>query len=318
MIDVTLLGSGGSMPIPNRFLSSLLISYKGRKILIDCGEGTQVAMRKMNTGFKNIDMICLTHLHGDHIFGLPGLISTMRNSERTEKIVILGPKGTNETLKVLLSPITYMPFELEIIENLQLPLGIIKSPQGLQVNEYNQSKSYDIILSILALEHSSPCLGYSFYLPRKPKFSVEKAEFYKVPMKLWSILQKGESVVHENKTYEPYMVFGEKRKGIKVSFITDTRPIEAIEDFIEESDLFICEGTYGDDRDAEKAERNMHMTFKEAAMLARKGEVRQLLLTHFSPSMDKPEKYRHNAEKIFPNTIVGHDGYSITISYQDN
>ncbi|SHJ19902.1 ribonuclease Z [Lutispora thermophila] len=317
MLDITLLGSGGSMPMPHRFLSSLLISYKGRKILIDCGEGTQVAMRKMNTGFKNIDIICITHLHGDHVFGLPGLISTMRNSERTEKIVIVGPEGTRGVLRDLLSPITYMPFELDIIENPKTPLEIIKSSVGLQFHEYHESENQEIIFSTLALEHSSPCLGYSFYLKRKPKFSVEKAELNKVPMEIWGRLQKGETVVYDSVVYEPHMVLGEKRRGIKVSFVSDTRPTEAIPDFIRDSDLFICEGTYGDDMDSEKAQRNRHMTFKEAAMLAKDGEVRELLLTHFSPSMDKPEMYRQNAAEIFADVIIGYDGYMKTISFKD-
>lgn len=317
MLDITLLGSGGSMPMPNRYLSSLIISYKGRKILMDCGEGTQVAMRNMNTGFKNIDMICITHLHGDHIFGLPGLISTMRNSERTEKIKIIGPEGTREVLKGLLSPITYMPFELDIIENSQKVLKLTKSSTTLEVSEYEESENADIILSTLLLDHSSPCLGYSFYLPRNPKFSVEKAQLNKVPMEIWGRLQKGENVILDNITYEPHMVLGERRKGIKVSFITDTRPIDTIPEFIKESDLFICEGTYGYDGDIEKAERNKHMTFREAAMLAKEGNVRELLLTHFSPSLDKPETYIQNAAEIFENVIIGYDGFTKTISYQD-
>jgi len=317
MLDITLLGSGGSMPMPNRYLSSLIISYKGRKILMDCGEGTQVAMRNMNTGFKNIDMICITHLHGDHIFGLPGLISTMRNSERTEKIKIIGPEGTREVLKGLLSPITYMPFELDIIENSQKVLKLTKSSTTLEVSEYEESENADIILSTLLLDHSSPCLGYSFYLPRNPKFSVEKAQLNKVPMEIWGRLQKGETVILDNITYEPHMVLGERRKGIKVSFITDTRPIDTIHEFIKDSDLFICEGTYGYDGDIEKAERNKHMTFREAAMLAKEGNVRELLLTHFSPSLDKPETYIQNAAEIFENVIIGYDGYTKTISYQD-
>lgn len=301
----------------DRFLSSLLINYKGRKILIDCGEGTQVAMRKVNAGFKNIDMICLTHLHGDHIFGLPGLISTMRNSERTEKITIVGPAGTCETLKSLLSPITYMPFELDIIENPDKPLKIIKTSEGLQLNDSYDSESHEMIVSTLTLEHSSPCLGYSLYIPRNPKFSVENAAFYGVPKEIWGRLQKGETVLHEGIVYEPYMVLGEKRRGIKLSFITDTRPTKTIPGFIEESDLFICEGTYGDDRDIEKAERNKHMTFSEAAGLAQESRAKQLLLTHFSPSMDKPEIYRNNAEKIFPDTVIGCDGFTKTIIFQD-
>ena len=109
MIVVTLLGSGGGMPMPNRYLSSMLIDYQSRKILIDCGEGTQVSMRENKTGFKTLDIICLTHFHGDHIYGLPGLLSTMGNSGRTESLTIIGPSGVNEIIQALRQTIPYLP-----------------------------------------------------------------------------------------------------------------------------------------------------------------------------------------------------------------
>lgn len=317
MFNLTLLGSGGGMPMPNRFLSSLIINYQGRKILIDCGEGTQVAMRKMNTGFRSIDIICITHVHGDHIFGLPGLLSTIGNSDRTDPITIVGPLGIKQVMEGLLVAITYLPYDIYIIEGFNNPLAIINTSNGLQIKESKNPSSEEMIFSTIELDHSAPCFGYSFYLNRKPKFIPEKALINKVPRELWSILQNGEIVTILDKIYEPNMVLGEKRKGIKISFISDTRPIETIPDFISESDLFICEGTYGDNEDNEKATINKHMTFKEAAELANKGNVKQLLLTHFSSAIDDPVLYRLNAETIFEDTIIGYDGLTMTLSFNE-
>lgn len=310
MINIALLGSGGSMPIPRRFLSSLLMNYKGRKILIDCGEGTQVSMKNMNSGFKSIDIICITHIHGDHIFGLPGLFSTIGNSDRTEPITIIGPEGIKDIMNSIIVMVPYLPYDINVIENPPPILGISFSTNGLKVEEVEEHSNEDIQMSILELDHSFPCLGYSFYIVRRPKFCVQKAISNQVPKEIWSRLQNGEFIVYENRMYEPDMVLGEKRKGIKLSYITDTRPINTISDFINESDLFICEGTYGDNEDIEKAIKNKHMTFAEAAGLAYRGNVEELLLTHFSPSMDEPNLYTTNATEIFQNTKIGYDGFT--------
>ncbi|MDR7856654.1 ribonuclease Z [Tissierella sp.] len=316
MLNISLLGSGGGMPMPDRFLSSLLINYKGRKILIDCGEGTQVAMRKINSGFKSIDVICITHCHGDHIFGLPGLLSTIGNSDRTEPITIIGPAGIADVINSIMVALPYLPYDLHIIESPEGSLGLSIVSGILEVKEVEDFSNEEIILSSLELEHSAPCLGYSFYLQRKPKFYPEKAELNKVPKEIWGRLQNGETVTHENQVYEPSMVLGEERRGIKLSYITDTRPIDAIPSFINESDLFVCEGTYGDNEDLEKAIKNKHMTFAEAAELAYKGKVCELLLTHFSTAMDEPELYSNNARDIFVNTIIAYDSLSKTLVFR--
>ena len=278
MIDLVLLGCGGNMPMPNRFLSSLFINYKGRKILIDCGEGTQVSMRMKNCGFKNIDLICITHLHGDHFYGLMGLLSTIGNSSRIDDLTIVGPKGTFSLVNDILK---------------------------------------DIEISTLELDHSSECLGYSLYFKRTPKFNIEKAIKNNVPKLLWQKLQSGKNIVFENIEYSPDMVLGDNRKGIKISFITDTRPILSIPEFINNSDLFICEAMYGDDLDISKAVKNKHMTFREAANLARLGNVKTLLLTHFSPSLEDPNLYIKNATDVFENTIVGKDRYDINLNFEN-
>lgn len=305
MIDLTLLGCGGGMPMPNRFLSSLLISYRGRKILVDCGEGTQVSMRIDNSGFKTIDVICITHIHGDHIVGLPGLLGTIGNSGRTEDITIIGPEGIKEAIDGLRVIAKWLPYNIEVIEN--------PKDNVILDNEYING---DIEISTIELDHSSPCLGYNFLLKRRPKFNIEKAINNNVPKCLWNKLQNTyESIEFENKVYSKEMVIGENRKGIKISFITDTRPNTQIEDFIKDSDYFICEGTYGDNEDLIKAVKNKHMTFKEAANLARNGNVKSLLLTHFSTSMNEPENYINNAKEIFDKTIIGTDRFKVSLNF---
>lgn len=314
LIDLILLGSGGGMPMPDRHLSSLLISYQGRKILIDCGEGTQVAMRKMNAGFKAIDIICITHFHGDHIYGLPGLLSTIGNSDRLEPITIIGPVGLESVIRGLLVT-TYLPFDIYIVEGPNLPIDIMLESKLLKLKDNNSHMKGAITINTIELDHSCQCLGYSFYFLRSPKFIVEKAIANNVPKELWKRLQQGENVIYEGYKYVPDMVLGEERNGIKISYITDTRPISTIPDFIRDSDLFICEGTYSSNEDLEKATKNKHMTFSEAAGLAIKGRAKELLLTHFSTAMENPEEYKTEAINIFDKTIIGYDGLKRTIKY---
>lgn len=313
LIDVSLLGCGGGMPMPKRNLSSLFINYKGRKILIDCGEGTQVAIRRMGLGFKAIDLILITHCHGDHIVGLPGLLSTIGNSGREHPLTIIGPIGITNVVNSLRVIAPYLPYDLNIIENPnELYFNVKKDLIELDTNDKS-----DLIVRTLELEHSSPCLGYNFYFKRKRKFDIDKAIKSNVPKMLWNKLQKEEEVIYDGIQYDYTMVLGEERKGIKVSFITDTRPINSIVRFIENSDLFICECTYGDDKDIEKAIKNKHMTFREAAGLASNGDVCEMLLTHFSPAMLNPNEYLENATEVFSEVIIGEDEITKTLKFTE-
>lgn len=305
MIDLTLLGCGGNVPMPNRFLSSLFINYKGRKMLIDCGEGTQVAMKKYNCGFKTIDLILITHLHGDHIIGLIGLLQTMGNSGKTDDLTIVGPVGIIDAMNAIKVLVEYLPYRVYVIEN----------PKEKFSLEHDILK--DIEISTIDLEHSTECIGYSLYFKRKAKFDRQKAMSNEVPQILWKKLQEQDTVIYNDKTYYSSMVLGDERKGIKLSFITDTRPTFEIPQFIYGSDLFICEGMYGDDLDISKAVKNKHMTFREAASLANAGNVDKLLLTHFSPSIEEPKDFAHNATNLFKDTIIGEDGLSLSLSYKD-
>lgn len=301
MLDVCILGTQGGMPMVNKFMSSIIVGYKGKKILFDCGEGTQVSMRKYRTGFKNIDIICISHAHGDHILGLPGLLSTMGNSDRLETVTIVGPKGIKEIVQGLNVVNPYMPFKLKIIEL-----------DGNEIDLYD-----DLRLSSIKLDHSTECIGYSLKLKRAPKFSIEKARNNEVPQELWGKLQKGMTIKNGDNIYTPEMVLGKERQGIKFSYITDTRPNENIIDFIKDSDLFICEGTYTEDSDIDKAIKNKHMTFKEAATLASKGNCKELILTHFSPAIDDPNEYEQNAKEVFNETIIGYEGLRKTVRFCD-
>ena len=305
MIDLTLIGCGGNVPMPNRFLSSLFINYKGRKMLIDCGEGTQVAMKKYNCGFKTIDLILITHLHGDHIIGLIGLLQTMGNSGKTDDLTIVGPVGITDAMNAIKVLVEYLPYRVYVIEN----------PKEKFSLEHDILKDIDI--STIDLEHSTECIGYSLYFKRKAKFDRQKAMSNEVPQILWKKLQEQDTVIYNDKTYYSSMVLGDERKGIKLSFITDTRPTFEIPQFIYGSDLFICEGMYGDDLDISKAVKNKHMTFREAASLANAGNVDKLLLTHFSPSIEEPKDFAHNATNLFKDTIIGEDGLSLSLSYKD-
>lgn len=306
MLDISMLGTGGGMPVPERFLSAALIRYEGRKILVDCGEGTQIAMKLLGWGFKTLDAICITHVHGDHIISLPGLLMTLGNSGKKDPLTIIGPKGITKVVEGLRVIVPEVPYPIEIIENPSDTINICLDGKG----------SVDI--DTIELDHSIDCIGYSFKVKRSKRFDREKAMANDVPKRLWSTLQKQDKIEYEGKTYESDMVLGEDRKGLKVSYITDTRPIDTIPPFIKDSDLFICEGNYGSDEDYEKAIKNKHMTFRESALLAREGNVEKLVLTHFSPALGVIDDYIENAREEFENTIAAEDRMIFTLNFPES
>lgn len=308
MLDLAMLGIGGGMPLPNRYLSASLVNYKGRRILIDCGEGTQVSMRELGWGFKNIDIICLTHMHGDHIVGLPGLLSTIGNSGKTDSLTIIVPPNVKEIVDAILVLSPYLPYTINVVEASDSKLIFQLDSDVLSLYDSNKEykNSYENLeISTLLLDHSASCIGYSFIVNRAPAFDINKAKINDVPKILWGKLQKGEEIFYNDINYIPQMVLGENREGIKLSYITDTRNIEEIVPFIANSNIFVCEGTYGDDEDLPKAIKNKHMTFREAAQLAKKADVEELILTHFSPAMPNPSLFINNAKEVFSNTTLG-------------
>lgn len=300
MLDVCLLGTGGMMPLPYRWLTSLMVRYNGSSLLIDCGEGTQIAIKEKGWSFKPIDVICFTHYHGDHISGLPGLVLTMGNADRTEPLTLIGPKGLERVVNALRVIAPELPFPIKYIE--------IREPEEtFEMNGYR--------LKAFRVNHNVLCYGYTMEVDRAGKFDVERAKEAEIPQKYWGILQKGEMVEYEDRVLTPDMVLGPARKGLKITYCTDTRPTDSIKNNAEGSDLFICEGMYGEKDKQKKAREYKHMTFYEAAELARDAKVRELWLTHYSPSLTKPEEYMDDVREIFPAAVAAKDRRSVELVF---
>lgn len=302
MLDVCLLGTGGMMPLPRRYLTAMMARYNGSNILIDCGEGTQVAIKQKGWTFKPIDVICITHYHADHISGLPGLLLTMGNAMRTEPLTMIGPKGLKKVVDSLRVVAPELPFQIEYIE-------LSESEQIVEFKEYR--------IRAFRVKHNVVCYGYNIEIDRQGKFDPESALKLEIPKIYWGKLQKGESVVVDGKEYEPSMVMGEARKGIKVTYTTDTRPLPIISEMAKEADLFICEGMYGEADKLEKAKEYKHMTFYEAARIASEANPKEMWLTHYSPSLIKPELYMEQVTKQFENAKAGKDGMSVDLMFEE-
>ena len=293
------------MPLPYRWLTSLFLRYNGHSVLVDCGEGTQIAMRKRGWSPNPIDVICFTHFHADHISGLSGMLLNIGNADRTEPLILIGPKGLNRVVSSLCVIAPELPFEIQCIEISQ-PEEVFELPvlEGLRIKAFR-------------VNHNVTCYGYTFELDRAGRFDAERAKAQEIPLKLWSRLQKGETMEEDGRTYTPDMVMGEPRKGLKVTYTTDTRPCESIVRNAVGSDLFICEGMYGEPDSEAKAKEHKHMNFYEAARLAKEADVKELWLTHYSPSLNYPEQYTDEVRKIFGNTVVSKDGRTVELMFEE-
>lgn len=280
-----------------------MVRYQGHSVLIDCGEGTQIAVQKAGLSLKSVDKLLITHLHADHISGLPGLLLTMGNAGKTEPLSIVGPVGTERVVHALRSIAPALPFEVRISE----------------LDTESQDMFFlDCDIHAFAVHHGIPCYGYSFTLPRQGKFDAARAREQEIPLHLWSRLQKGETIEQDGRVFTPDMVLGPPRRGLKLTYCTDSRPTPAISRAAEGSDLFICEGMYGEDEMLPKALENKHMLFSEAARLAADaGGVRELWLTHYSPSLPNPKAYRDVARAIFPQSYTPRDGWQKTLTFED-
>ncbi len=302
MIDVCLLGTGGMMPLPHRWLTSLMLRYNGRSILIDCGEGTQIAMKEKGWSPKPIDIICFTHYHADHISGLPGMLLTMGNAERTEPLLLLGPKGLSRVVSALRVIAPELPFPVQCRE----------------IEEDSQSFFFDgFRIEAFKVHHNVVCYGYSFMVDRAGRFDPDRARGQGIPLQYWGRLQKGEVIEAEGRTFTPDMVLGEARKGLKVTYCTDTRPAESIVEHAGECDLLILEGMYGEPEKLAKAKEYKHMTMYEAAKIADRVQAPRLWLTHYSPSLLHPEMYMDEVRKIFPAAVAARDGRTLELNFEE-
>lgn len=290
------------MPLPYRWLTALMARYNGSSLLIDCGEGTQIAIKERGWSFKPIDVICFTHYHGDHISGLPGLLLTMGNADRTEPLTLIGPKGLERVVNALRVIAPELPFPIKYVE-------IAGPEQTFELNGYR--------LKAFRVNHNVICYGYTMEIDRAGKFDVERANKAGIPKHFWGTLQKGETVEEDGKIYTPDMVLGPPRKGLKITYCTDTRPTDSIRENARCADLFVCEGMYGEKDKQKKAKEYKHMTFYEAAQIAQEADVGEMWLTHYSPSLNRPEEYMDEVKKIFPRAVAAKDGRTMELVFSD-
>ena len=303
MLDICLLGTSGMMPLPGRWLTAMMARFQGKSILIDCGEGTQIAMKEKGWSPNPIDVICFTHYHADHISGLPGMLLTMGNAERKEPLLMIGPKGLERVVNALRVIAPELPFEIRFRE----------------LKDAEERIDFDgFYIQAFKVNHNIVCYGYSIVVERKGKFDAAHAKELGIPLMYWNRLQHGEIIREEEITYTPEMVMGPDRRGLKVTYCTDSRPTESIVSNAKEADLFICEGMYGEADKLDKAKAYKHMTFYEAAEMAKRAEVKEMWLTHYSPSLIRPEPYMAAVKKIFPHARAGRDGRSVELLFEED
>lgn len=302
MLDVCLLGTGGMMPLPFRYLTSLITRYNGSSLMIDCGEGTQMALRKKGYSSNPVDVICFTHYHGDHISGLPGLLLTMGNAERKEDLILIGPRGLERVVNALRVVAPELPFKIVFKE-------FTEPSADFEVNGYK--------IHAFKVQHGVPCYGYTLSIDRAGKFDAARAKEAGIPIKCWNRLQHGETVTEEGVTYTPDMVMGPDRKGLKVTYVTDTRPVDTIVENAAGSDIMICEGMYGEADKLSRVKEHKHMLMQEGAELAKRAGVKELWFTHYSPAMTHPEQFRDDITAIFENSVIPKDGYSVELNFEE-
>src|SRR5438876_5156400 len=295
-----MLGTCGMMPMPGRWLSCALIRCGPSLTLVDCGEGTQVPWKALGWGFRQLGAICLTHMHADHVAGLPGVLFMVAHAGRTETLDIYGPVGTGYVIEGLRRIVPELPFPIQIHElksgeNYPLPGGL----RG----------------SCVAASHGVPCLAYRFELERNPAFLPDQAQALGLPVQLWSRLQHGETLEYNGQTITPQQVLGLPRRGISLAYITDTRPIQALGEFAHDVDLLICESMYDNPEDLPLARANAHMLAEEAAGIARSAGAHSLLLTHFSPKINDTSLAERAARRVFANTRAARDGMVVTLDF---
>ena len=308
MLTVTLLGTAATLPRPDRALSAAVLTCQGRHILLDCGEGTQVALHRLRISPMKIDLIALTHFHGDHMLGLPGLLQTMGTLNRTRELVICGPEGLEAVMRAVLFLADELPFPVRLMT---LP------PEGLVLSALNGQWPQGATLTAFPTLHRVPAQGYRLDLPRLRRLDRDRAEAAGVPRRSWRRLQSGQAVRVGDRLISPDDVCEPERPGLAAVFTGDTAPCGAVADAARGADLLIMDSTYADDALADKAAFYGHSTFRQAAELAAAAGVKRLWLTHFSAMLEIPEEHLPIAQSVFPGAVCGADGMREVLAFPE-
>lgn len=306
-MELFVLGTGGMMPLPARALTSVLLRREGELFLFDCGEGTQVSLRRLALRWKKISVIFVSHTHADHVTGIPGILMLSSQVEREEPLFIIGPPRIKEYVAAS-RRILNMYINYEIIVKEVYGEDIVFQGEGYRIRSQ-------------PLQHTKPCLAYCLEEDMRPGvFDPEAAQALGVPRgPMWSTLQSGMAVrLDSGVEVQPEQVMGPLRPGRKFSFATDTTWVPGLSDFVRASDLLICEGMFGEEL-AEDAVDKKHLTAVQAAQVARQAEVGRLGLIHFSPRYtDRELKHLlHQAKKIFPATFLTRDMQVIDLPFKE-
>lgn len=304
VMRITFLGTGGGVPSISRSLPSVAVSYAGELVLFDCGEGAQRQMMKAGTGFKQKMTIFLTHLHGDHIFGLPGLIYTLSMLDRRYPLRIIGPRGTAAFVEALLSiRFGKLSYEIEVRE----------------VDEGVAYESRDFVVESINASHTVKALAYRLRERDRPgRMRVEVLERIGIPKgPLWGRLQRGEAIEFSGRIIRPEEVMGPPRRGRVVVYTGDTRPSSRIIEFSREADVLIHDATF-DSEFEEDAGREGHSTARQAAEVALKARVKRLYLFHISPRYEgDEERLLREARSVFPDSYLAEDLLSYEVPLSD-
>ncbi len=298
------------MPLPHRFLTSALLRREGDLFLFDCGEGTQVSLKKLNLRWKKINAICISHTHADHVTGLPGMLMLSSQVDRTEPLYLIGPPRLKEYYEVNRRA-------LEMFINYEIIVQEISNPQEPQV--VYQGEGFKI--RSFPLNHSRVCVGYTMEEdPRPGVFHPEKAKELGVPVgKMFSQLQSGQNVtLADGRIITPGEVLGATRPGRKFSYVTDTAPLDSIAKEVAGSDFLLCEGMFTKDL-VESAAEKKHLTSTQAAMIAKAAGVKSMGLFHYSPRNNEKDlkKLLAEAREVFPETFLARDGQTVELPNQE-
>jgi ribonuclease Z len=305
-MHVIFLGTAGSVPTQERSLPAVLIKRQNEQLMFDCGEGVQRQMIKAKVGFHKKTKIFISHMHGDHVLGLPGLLQTMALMDRQKKLEIYGPPGIKQFLECTRETLQFgLTFPVEIHE-------IYKAGAVCEEKEY--------IVKAAKSNHVITSLAYAFLeKPRPGKFYPEKARALSVPEgELWSKLQHGDTVKLPNgRVVSPADVMGSLRQGRKVVYTGDTRPIKGFAKFAADADLVIHEATF-DDTLTEKAAEDGHSTPSQASEAALKAKAKKLVLVHISARYSDPRLLLEQAQRVFKNTVVAEDFMALELPLPDS